>query len=217
MDGLAIPDSGSVVSFGMDTSDRSIDLRQLRMRAPLAVQRPESAIFEAYAADEVAFGPRNQGLRGQELVARVSNAMDTVGLQYSQYRDASTRALSGGMKRKLALASILSLDPDALLLDEPTAALDPTSRAKVLDIITTFARPEDDENGSKTRPRTLVMSTHSMDEAAIADMVAVMKEGRIVAYGPPRSVFGSQWDPSWGIERPFSYELQDALAVGSLP
>ncbi|HUW70121.1 MAG TPA: energy-coupling factor transporter ATPase [bacterium] len=200
LDALAIPDSGSVVSLGNTTSDRSADLRSLRMRAPLAVQRPESAIFEAYVGDEVAFGPRNQGIRGAGLVERVEAALDAVGLPFQTYRDVLTRTLSGGMKRRLALASILSLDPEALLLDEPTAALDPATRRDVLSLIQSYAR----------QGRTVVMSTHSMDEAALADMVIVMREGAIAASGAPDTVFGDAWDESWGIGRPFSWTMAGA-------
>lgn len=200
LDALAIPDSGSVVSLGRATDDRSVDLRSLRMRAPLAVQRPESAIFEAYVGDEVAFGPRNQGIRGANLVERVRAALDEVGLPFQTYRDVLTRTLSGGMKRRLALASILSLDPEALLLDEPTGALDPATRRDVLSLIRAYAK----------HGRTVVMSTHSMDEAALADMVIVMREGVIVASGSPDEVFGDAWDESWGIGRPFAWTMARA-------
>jgi len=211
LDGLALPDSGVALSLGVDTASRNVDLRAVRMRAPLAVQRPESAIFEAYAGDEVAFGPRNQGLSGQTLVDRVRAAMDAAGLPFDEFRDRQPRTLSGGMKRRLALASILSLDPDALLLDEPGSALDPASRAEILNLIHEYA-------GYCTvvaagRVRTVVMSTHSMDEAAAADLVAVMKAGAVVAFGPPARVFGDNWDESWGLDRPFAYQLQAAMST----
>jgi len=207
LDGLALPDSGSALSFGVDTADPKADLRAVRMRAPLAVQRPESAIFEQYAGDEVAFGPRNQGLSGTALVDRARAAMDAAGLPFDEYRDRPSRTLSGGRKRRLAIASILSLDPDALLLDEPTSALDPASRDDMLRLIRDYA----------SRGRTVVMSTHSMDEAASANLVAVMRDGRVAAYGPPDAVFGIGWDASWGVERPFDYELSEALRAGGRP
>ena len=205
LDGLALPDSGTVLSFGVGTADPHADLRVVRMRAPLAVQRPESAIFEVYAGDEVAFGPRNQGLSGLSLVERVRDAMDAVGLPFDEYRDLPARTLSGGRKRRLAIASILSLAPDALLLDEPTSALDPASRTEILDMIRTYA-------GTR---KTVVMSTHSMDEAALADAVAVMDGGSAVAFGPPGRIFGPDWNPRWGIERPFSWELGAGIAAAA--
>lgn len=218
-------------------------LRNLRMRAPLSVQRPESAVFEVYAADEVAFGPRNQGLTGKDLVGRVRTAMDAAGLQYDTFRDARCRSLSGGQKRRLALASILSLDPDILLLDEPTSALDPAARHDVLRLLHDFVRSGTDRNavwpgianqnpemlpgriasglrdadaGSvarRQRARTVVFATHSMEEAASADIVAVLDGGRLVASGPPGLVFGPLWNPEWGIGRPFGVELAMALAA----
>ncbi len=202
LDALALPDSGIVVSLGRVTAESGADLRAVRMRAPLAVQRPESALFELYAGDEVAFGPRNQGLSGKALVERCRAAMDEAGLPFDEYRDALSRALSGGRKRRLAIASVLSLDPEALLLDEPTSALDPASRDEVMRLIRSYA----------DRGRTVVMSTHSMDEAARADMVAVMRGGAVVAFGPPGQVFGEGWDPAWGVGRPFAYELLEAVS-----
>jgi energy-coupling factor transport system ATP-binding protein len=211
LDGLALPDSGTAFSFGVDTAARNANLRAVRMRAPLAVQRPETAIFEAYAGDEVAFGPRNQGLAGQALVDRVRTAMDAAGLPFSEFRDRQPRTLSGGMKRRLSLASILSLDPDALLLDEPTSALDPVSRAEILALIHGYASSGTTLAG---RPgRTVVMSTHSMDEAAAADLVAVMKSGAVVAFGPPSRVFRDDWDESWGLDKPFACQLKDAMSI----
>ncbi len=205
LDGLALPDPGTVLSFGIDTADSRADLRAVRMRAPLAVQRPESAIFEVYAGDEVAFGPRNQGLSGVPLVERVRGAMDAVGLPFDEYRDMPARTLSGGRKRRLAIASILSLAPDALLLDEPGSALDPASRAEIQDMLRNYAAGR----------KTVVMSTHSMDEAALADAVAVMDDGSVVAFGPPGFIFGSGWNPRWGIERPFSWELDAAITAAA--
>ncbi len=197
LDGLAVPDSGSVRSLGVGSSDPAADLRALRMRAPLSVQRPESAIFEPYAGDEVAFGPRNQGLKGAALVERVRTALEAAGLPFDDYRDAQTRALSGGRKRRLALASVLALEPEALLLDEPTSALDPASREEVLAL-------------ALGREGTVVMATHSMDEAALADLVVVMADGAAAAAGPPERIFGEAWDPAWGLERPFAYALRAA-------
>lgn len=211
LDGLALPDSGVAVSLGIDTAGRKVDLRAVRMRAPLAVQRPESAIFEAYAGDEVAFGPRNQGLSGQLLVDRVRTAMDATGLPFKEFRDRQPRTLSGGMKRRLALASILSLEPEALLLDEPTSALDPASRAEILALIHGYAHSGGATAGHPVR--TVVMSTHSMEEAAAADLVVVMKSGAVVAFGPPSRIFGEDWDESWGLARPFAYQLEYASAL----
>lgn len=203
---LAFPSEGRVFSFGTDTSDPRADLRSLRMRTPLSVQRPESALFEYYAGDEVSFGPRNLGLEGLALVARVRRAMDAVGLPFREYRDRPVRALSGGQKRRLALASVLALEPDALVLDEPGSALDPVTRARLMDLVYGYSRGG----------RTLVFATHSMEEAARADLVVVMAEGRIRAAGNPAGVFGAGWDPSWGLVRPFGARAAEAARRAGL-
>lgn len=200
MDALAFPESGRVLSFGSDTSDPKADLRALRMRSPLAVQRPESALFEYYSGDEVSFGPRNQGLSGSAVVSRVREAMDAVGLPFSEYRDRPARSLSGGQKRRLALASVLSMEPDALLLDEPGSALDPVSRETLMELVYSYARTG----------RTVVFATHSMEEAARADQVVVLAGGRVRAVGAPGLVFGSGWDPEWGLVLPFGERVARA-------
>ena len=199
--GLAFPRSGRVVSLGVDTSDPKADLRALRMRSPLAVQRPESALFEYYAGDEVSFGPRNQGLSGASLVGRVRAAMDAVGLSFDVFRDRPVRALSGGQKRRLALASILALEPEALLLDEPGSALDPVSRERLMELIYSHA----------DRGETVVYATHSMEEAARAHLVVVLSAGRVRIAGTPAFVFGAGWDPSWGLDPPFGARAAKAI------
>lgn len=203
MASLSFPQAGRVYHFGADTLAKDADTRSMRMRSPLSVQRPESAMFEFYAGDEAAFGPRNQGLKGEALVARVSKAMDEVGLPYREFRDRRARSLSGGEKRRLAIASILAMEPDALLLDEPSSALDPMGRLAIMDLLFAYASGGSGDGRAKRPPRrTLVFATHSMEEAARADIVAVACKGRIVASGRPADVFGPLWDETWGLLRP---------------
>jgi energy-coupling factor transporter ATPase len=198
---LASPSSGTLNSLGKDPSASSTDLRSLRMSSPLSVQRPESAIFELYAGDEAAFGPRNQGHTGAALVERVREAFDAVGLPYDTFRDRPCRALSGGQKRRLAIASVLSMRPQALLLDEPGSALDPGSRAALMDTLFAAAKGK----------AGFVYATHSMEEAARADYMAVLASGRLLAFGRPRELFGRLFSAAWGIARPFSSELAAEL------
>ena len=207
LDGLAFPSAGCVMAFGEDTVAKATDLRRLRMKAPLAIQRPESALFEVYAGDDVAFGPRNQGFSGKVLVERVKSAMEKLGLPFEDYRDRGTRGLSGGEKRRLALAGILALDPEAFLLDEPTSALDPATKASVLDLLRSLA----------AAGRTVVYATHSMEEAAMADSVAGVADGRLAAFGSPAELFYDRYDPTWGIGRPFACELALELRRLGLP
>jgi energy-coupling factor transporter ATP-binding protein EcfA2 len=199
LDALAFPTEGRVLALGSDTAARDTDVRRLRMRAPLAIQGLESALFELYAGDDVAFGPRNLGVTGKELAARARRAMEACGLPYDEFRDRMTRGLSGCEKRKLALAGILAMESEAMLLDEPTSALDPASKAAVAELALGRAGA------------TVVFATHSMEEAARADLVAVLVEGRLAAMGDPESVFYLEYDPGWGIGRPFAVEAATAL------
>lgn len=128
-------------------------------RPVLALQESEAALFETFAADDVAFGPRNMGLTGKQLVERVKNSMELAGLSFKDYKDRQTFTLSGGEKRRLSLAGIIAMDSDIILFDEPTAGLDPQSRKKVLQTMRTLA------SGGKT----ILFSTHRMDEAKFAD------------------------------------------------
>lgn len=198
---ILLPDAGTVRTLRMDTADPEVDLRALRFRAALAVQEPESALFERYVADDAAYGPRNRGLAGKELVAAVRGALEDSGLDYGSFRDRETRSLSGGEKRRAALAGVLAMDAELYLLDEPTAALDATSRDKVLSMVL----------GLASRGKTVVATTHSMEEAARFDLVAVMAGGELAAWGPPRAVFGPLWDPSWGLDRPWAARAASRL------
>ncbi len=258
MNALSQADSGQVRTFGLDARTglakpagsetrraargRSLSLfrprtraaqvnpvRALRLRAPLAIQRPETALFEFHSGDDVAFGPRNLGLAGKALVDRVSAWMNSFGLPFADFRDRPTRSLSGGEKRKLALAGVFAMESEAILLDEPGSALDPPTRRSVLGLISASAgnSPEGSRAAAlsagrqNTGGRTIVMATHSMEEAAMASLVGVFSEGRLVAFDTPGRVFGALYDPSWGIARPYAAELALALGLsgadGSLP
>jgi len=206
MNALAFPSEGRVTSLGTDTVAKGVDLRRLRTAAPLAIQRPESALFEFYAGDDVAFGPRNQGLKGTELADRVREAMEAVGLPFAEFRDRPSRSLSGGEARRLALAGVIALAPEALLLDEPTSALDPRAKRAVLELMLE----------QRAAGKTVVVATHSMEEAAAADLVAVVDRGRIVALAPPRELFYDLYDGRWGLGRPFACEVAAALGERGL-
>ncbi|HNX73502.1 MAG TPA: energy-coupling factor transporter ATPase [Spirochaetales bacterium] len=206
LDALLIPSQGEVVSQGHATTDPKADLKAIRMSAPLAIQRPESALFEVHAADDVAFGPRNQGLSGKALVERVTKWMNIVGLPYASYRDRLSRGLSGGEKRKLGLAGVLAMESEAVLLDEPTSNLDPASQKSIFDIV----------KGLSSDNKTIVFATHSMEEAAQAQFVAVFHEGRLVAFGPPGDIFYNRYSPSWGIGLPYAVRLAKALSKAGI-
>ncbi len=201
INGILLPTEGHLTVLGFDTQDPATDLRALRLRVNLAVQQPETALFEPYVGDDVAYGPRNKGLRGPELVQTVRRSMEGMGLPYELYRDRHVLSLSGGEKRRVALAGVLALEGPLVLLDEPTAELDGEGRERV------FSRIQD----LKKKGVTVLVTTHSMDEAGRFDLVGVMKGGELVALGPPKVIFGPQWDPSWGLELPWSTAVANRL------
>ncbi len=154
--GLLQPSGGSVYADGYPS---------------LALQDSQAALFEPYAADDVAFGPKNQGLHGKELKKRVREAMELVGMPYDQFANRSTQRLSGGEKRKLSIAGIIAMDSPVLLFDEPTSGIDPISRRQLLLLLQKLARSG----------KTILFSTHRMEEAAFADRTIHMEKGVIVS------------------------------------
>jgi energy-coupling factor transport system ATP-binding protein len=193
---LLLPSSGNVIVQGADTLDARVNLRTLRFKAALAVQSPEHALFETYIADDVAFGPENAGLKGAALIQRVKMAMDASGLPFSAFADRETTSLCGGEKRCAALAGVLAMDSDILLLDEPLAALDNTNKRRVMELM--FEQ--------QARGKTIIVTTHSLEMAALFDYVAVMDKGSLAAFGSPESVFGEYWNPAWGLILPETFQ-----------
>lgn len=199
---LLLPSSGNVSVLGADTLDKRVNLRSLRFKAALAIQSPESALFETYVADDVAFGPENAGLKGARLVQRVKTAMDASGLPFAVFADRETTSLSGGEKRRAALAGAFAMDSEIFLLDEPLAALDNKNKRRVMELI--FEQ--------QAKGKTIVVTTHSLEMAAFFDYVAVMDKGRIAAFGPPEAVFGELWNPDWGLAAPKFQNARSASA-----
>lgn len=180
LNGLMKPDHGSVIVDGMDVSDKSTDLREIRRRVGLVFQYPEHQLFEETVRKDVSFGPRNLGCSEQEIEERVVKACHQVGLS-DEKLDMSPFDLSGGNKRRVAIAGVLAMRPRVLVLDEPTAGLDPRGRNELLELI----RGLHEEEGN-----TIVMVSHSMDDiSALAQRIIVMNEGRVAMDGTPREVF----------------------------
>lgn len=181
LNGLLRPQEGRVWVDGLDLTDPQVDLRQVRHIVGLVFQQPEDQLFERYVGDDIAFGPQALGLDLEEQRARVRWAMEAVGLDFETFKDRLTFTLSGGERRKVALAGVLALQPRVLVLDEPTAGLDPESRAEFLDWLMRFHR----ETGV-----SILLATHNMEDiACVAQRVYVLVEGRIIAEGSPREVF----------------------------
>ena len=184
MNGLLKPTSGQVLVDGEDLNGEHVNRRALRQRIGLVFQYPEYQLFEETVARDIAFGPKNQGISGDEIDRRVRYAMDCVHLDYDQYSERSPFELSGGQMRRVAIAGVLAMRPSVLILDEPTAGLDPQGRDRILSMLKEL----------HTREKvTVVMVSHSMDDMArLATRLIVMAEGKILATGTPREIFAQE-------------------------
>ena len=182
LNGLLRPQEGEVFVCGLSVGDPSTNIRGIRQRVGLVFQNPEDQLFERYAGDDVAFGPHNLGLPSDEVRSRVRKAMHDVGLPF-EYKDRMTEELSQGERRRLGLAGVLALEPQILVLDEPTAGLDPQGRRALLRILSEWA------SGAG---RAIVLATHNMEDIAeLADAVYVLVDGRVALRGSPRELFSS--------------------------
>lgn len=180
LNGLLKPTHGQVLYRGQDIFAKDTNIRDIRFRIGLVFQYPEYQLFEETVGQDIAYGPMNMGLEHTEIDRRVAEAMDAVGLPQS-LREQSPFALSGGQKRRVALAGVIAMQPEVLILDEPTAGLDPSGREEMLGMI----RRLHDEHGT-----TILIVTHSMEDAAsLASRLIVMKEGHIFLTGAPSEVF----------------------------
>ena len=174
---LLLPTGGQVLIDGKNTSDEH-NKYEIRRMVGMVLQNPDNQLVSTIVEEDVAFGPENLGLEPDEIVRRVHDALSTVGML--DYREHAPHKLSGGQKQRVAIAGILAMQPDCLVLDEPTAMLDPQGRKEVLETISRLNRE---------RGMTVVLITHYMDEAANAERVVVMEHGQIIMQGTPREVF----------------------------
>lgn len=181
MQGLLEPTMGRVTVDGVDINGRGLAARQARQKVGMVFQYPEYQLFEETVYDDIAFGPRNQGLDAAEVDRRVRDAMNQVGLDFDAVHNRSPFSLSGGQMRRVAIAGVLALRPQYLVLDEPTAGLDPQGRTEILQRVAYLHRHAG---------LGVVLVSHNMDDvAALAERVVVLSQGRIVLNGPPAAVF----------------------------
>lgn len=179
LNGLLKPTSGKITVDGLDLSDKETDMREVRRRVGLVFQYPEYQLFEETVRKDIAFGPGNLGINGEDLEARVRSAAAQVGLE-EELLDKSPFELSGGQKRRVAIAGVLAMQPKVLVLDEPTAGLDPKGREELIDLMRSL-------NASGV---TLVMVSHSMNDVArLCSRVLVMNHGRLALSGSAGEVF----------------------------
>lgn len=174
---LLFPTEGTILVDGLDTSDED-NVMDVRQRAGMVFQNPDNQIICTLVEEEVGFGPENIGVPTEEIWERVAASLKAVGMY--QYRKASPNKLSGGQKQRVAIAGIVAMKPKCIILDEPTAMLDPHGRADVMRVLHELNRKEG---------VTVILITHYMEEVIDADRVFVMDEGKVVMEGTPRQIF----------------------------
>ena len=175
--------SGTVIVDDMDLSVKKLDLKRLRAKVGMVFQYPEHQLFDDTVEKDVRFGPKNLGLSADEQKARAKNAIELVGLDYAAIAERSPFELSGGQKRRVALAGVLAMQPEILVLDEPTAGLDPVGKREIMELIVRI----------KSVCPTVVMISHNMDEiAAYCNRIAVLGHGKLIGVFTPKELFGSR-------------------------
>lgn len=190
---LLIPDTGKVIVDGFDSSDKKA-LFEIRKRVGVVFQNPDNGIIASIVEDDVAFGPENLGYPREDIKERIDYALKAVGME--KYRNSSPMHLSGGQKQRIAIAGVLALKPQVLVLDESTAMLDPQGRKEVLKVV---------EDLNKNYGVTVITITHYMDEVLSSDKVLVLDDGRVALSGTPKEIFEREKEiKELGIELPES-------------
>jgi energy-coupling factor transport system ATP-binding protein len=177
LNGFFVPDKGKVLVNDIDTTDEEKTF-EIRSKVGMVFQNPDNQMVASIIEDDLAFGPENLGVKREDIKERIDWALKTVNME--EYRERTPNRLSGGQKQRIAIAAILVMKPEVLILDESTAMLDPKGRDEVMDTVLKLNREEG---------MTVILITHYMEEAIRADKVAVMNEGRIVLVGTPKEVF----------------------------
>lgn len=201
--------SGTVIVDGVDLSGKRLDLKKLRAAVGMVFQYPEHQLFDDTVEKDVAFGPKNLGLTKDEQAARAKQAIELVGLDYAEFAQRSPFELSGGQKRRVAIAGVIAMHPKILVLDEPTAGLDPKGKREIMKLI----------HNIKQLCPTVIMISHNMDEIAeYCNKIAVMKNGAVAGVYTPRELFGSRETiGSCGVALPLVTELAAKLCAAGLP
>lgn len=203
--GLLKPDLGKVFVDDIDINGKTAAAKNAKNRVGMVFQYPEHQIFAETVYEDVAFGPRNKGLAEEEVEVQVKAALKFVGLDYDSFASRSPFQLSGGQMRRVAIAGVVAMEPDYLILDEPSAGLDPCSRDSIFREINELYQ---------TRKMAVILVTHSMEEAAqYAQRLLVMSKGRIVIDGSSAEVFQNQREMlrSVGVDVPQTIKLADTL------
>lgn len=181
LNGLLKPDSGQIMIGDIDITDEKVKMTEIRKRVGLVFQYPEYQLFEETVAKDVAFGPKNLGMSDEEIDITVRKSLEMVGLSYDEIADRSPFELSGGQKRRVAIAGVIAMKPEVLILDEPTSGLDPHAHQEVLNMIRKI---------HKESTGIIIFVSHNMrDVANMSDKVLVMDRGSVVAFDSPDEIF----------------------------
>lgn len=181
LNALLKPNSGNIIIDGVDITAKGVAMKKIRQTVGLVFQYPEHQLFEETVYKDIAFGPQNLGLPEAEVKDRIMEAMELVGLDFEKLKDVSPFELSGGQKRRVAIAGVLAMKPKVLILDEPTAGLDPKGRDEILGEI---------KNLHGKQKLTVILVSHSMEDIAnLVDRIIVMNKGQVVLTDTPRNVF----------------------------
>lgn len=210
LNGLLKPKSGSIIVSGTDITEEGVLLRDIRRKIGLVFQYPEYQLFEETVEKDVAFGPANLGLEPEEIEERVKEAIQLVGLDYQWIRGRSPFDLSGGQKRRVAIAGVIAMKPEVLILDEPTAGLDPKAHQDVLSMIEKVHAHENN---------IIILVSHNMNDIAkMADKILVMDGGRLAMQGTPQEVFSQEEKlTAMGLALPQSAQLMKMAREKGLP
>ncbi|HOK63370.1 MAG TPA: energy-coupling factor transporter ATPase [Soehngenia sp.] len=183
LNGLIKPTSGKIIVDGVDITNPETKMKEIRKKVGLVFQYPEHQLFEETIYKDIAFGPKNLGLTEEEIELRVRDAMELVGLDYDTLKDRSPFEISGGQKRRVAIAGVIAMKPKVLILDEPTAGLDPKGRDDILDEIKKLYEREN---------ITIILVSHSMEDIArLANSILVMHKGKVIMHDKTREIFKS--------------------------
>ncbi len=204
LNGLLKPDEGTVTVGNVDITQPGISMVEIRKRIGLVFQYPEYQLFEETVAKDVAFGPKNLGLSETEIEERVKEAIELVGLDYETVKDRSPFELSGGQKRRVAIAGVVAMRPEVLILDEPTAGLDPKAHKDVLNMV--------EEVHRRTGNITIFVSHNMADIARLSDKILVIHSGKLVTKGSSKEVFSQKETlRSVGLDLPPVTEFTEGL------
>lgn len=205
LNGLFKPTSGDILVNGINTKDEETEI-EVKRRVGMVFQNPDNQLISSIVEEDVAFGPENLGIEPKEIRKRVDDALKSVGMY--EFKNSTPHHLSGGQKQRIAIAGMIAMQPDCLILDEPTAMLDPKGRAEIVDTVIKL---------NKEKGMTVVLITHYMEEAEKADRVLVMNDGEIIADGTPKEIFKNVKQlKSVGLDVPQTTELLYALSQNGI-